>query len=192
MPGIALSASETMFLLIGLLLGLVIAGAASVWIARRRLGEARDAGRSEREPELAVLARDLQALADQRDELRLRLAALDTDYAKSIKLTDRNGQAGTKRNDGTPVAQVTPAYLMANALLGIDLAFDKYEEQNPNDKERRANWRRARSQLVDQFLGTTGIQSNSAFASPTVPNPRSRTSRKPASSAMPTARRGRP
>ena len=80
MSGIALSASETLFLLIGLLLGLVIAGAASVWIARRRLGEARVAGRSEREPEIAALARDLKALADQRDELKARLAALDADY----------------------------------------------------------------------------------------------------------------
>jgi hypothetical protein len=96
-------------------------------------------------------------------------AALDPDYAKSIKLTDRNGQVGTKRNDGTPVAQVTPAYLVTNALLGIDLAFDKYEEQNPTDKDRRANWRRARSQLVDQFLGTTGIRSNSTFTNPTIP-----------------------
>ena len=75
-----MAASETLFLLIGLLLGLVIAGAASVWIARRRLGEARDAGRNERGPELAALSRDLQALADQRDELKARLAALDADY----------------------------------------------------------------------------------------------------------------
>ncbi len=95
-------------------------------------------------------------------------AALDPDYAKSIKLTDRNGQTTTKRNDGTTVPQVTPAYLLTNALFAIDLAFDKYEEQNPNDKERRANWRRARSQLVDQFLGTTGIKSNSAFANPSI------------------------
>jgi hypothetical protein len=96
-------------------------------------------------------------------------AALDPDYAKSIKLTDRNGQTTTKRNDGTTVAQVTPAYLVTNALHAIDLAFDKYEEQNPNDKERRAGWRRARSQLVDQFLGTTGTASSAAFVNPSVP-----------------------
>ncbi|MDF2693301.1 MAG: hypothetical protein K0S65_1684, partial [Labilithrix sp.] len=96
-------------------------------------------------------------------------AALDPDYAKSIKLTDRNGKTTTKRNDGTDVPQVTPAYLLTNALFGIDLAFDKYEEQNPNDKDRRANWRRARSQLVDQFLGTTGIKSNTVFANPSIP-----------------------
>ncbi len=96
-------------------------------------------------------------------------AALAPAYAKSIKLTDRHGSTTTKRNDGSPVPQVTPAYLLTNALFGIDVAFDKYEEQNPNDKERRANWRRARSQLVDQFLGTTGIRSNTQFANPTIP-----------------------
>ncbi len=100
---------------------------------------------------------------------RAARAAVDPDYAKSIGLKDRNGQTGTKRNDGTAVAQVTPAYLAANALGAIDLAFDRYEEQNPTDKDRRANWRRARSQLVDQFMGTTGIRSNTTFSNPTVP-----------------------
>lgn len=96
-------------------------------------------------------------------------AMLDPAYSKQMKLTDRGGLATTKRNDGSPVAQVTPAYLLTNALSAIDAAFDAYEEQNPNDTERRANWRRARSQLVDQFLGTTGIKSNTTFANPTVP-----------------------
>jgi hypothetical protein len=58
---------------------------------------------------------------------------------------------------------------VTNALHAVDLAFDKYEQQNPDDKDRRASWRRARSQLVDQFLGTTGIQSNAAFANPSIP-----------------------
>jgi hypothetical protein len=63
---------------------------------------------------------------------------------------------------------VTPAYLITNALSAIDAAFDKYEEQNPNDKARRASWRRARSQLVDQLLGVNGIHSSSSFADPIV------------------------
>lgn len=95
-------------------------------------------------------------------------AALDPEYAKQIKLTDRNGQTTAKRNDGTTVPQVTPAYLITNALTAIDRAFDQYEEQNPNDKERRAGWRRARSQLVDQFLVTSGTKSNANFTNPTV------------------------
>ncbi|MBX3234009.1 MAG: hypothetical protein KIT84_33285 [Labilithrix sp.] len=96
-------------------------------------------------------------------------ALLDPDRAKAQRLTDRAGNVTTTRNDGTTVPQVTPAYLLTNALLGIDLAFDKYEEQNPNDKERRAGWRRARSQLVDQFLGVSGIKSNSSFKNPSIP-----------------------
>ncbi len=79
MPGIALTAAETVYLLLGLLAGLVGAGAASLWIARRRLQQARDAGRAEREPELAALARDAKALADQRDDLRARLSAVEAE-----------------------------------------------------------------------------------------------------------------
>ncbi|HVJ94038.1 MAG TPA: hypothetical protein VM580_29815 [Labilithrix sp.] len=96
-------------------------------------------------------------------------AALDPDYAKSIGLTDRHGVATTKRNDGTPIAQVTPAYLVVNALNAIDTSFDAYEAQNPDGKDLRANWRRARSQLVDQFLATTGTMKASEFANPTIP-----------------------
>lgn len=96
-------------------------------------------------------------------------AALDPNYSRAIGLKDRQGQTTAKRNDGTKVDQVTPAYLLTNALSAVDLAFDKYEEQHPEDKERRSNWRRARSQLVDQFLGTVGIQSNANFANPSIP-----------------------
>ncbi|HVH46242.1 MAG TPA: hypothetical protein VM925_28065, partial [Labilithrix sp.] len=96
-------------------------------------------------------------------------AALDSDYAKSIKLTDRRGSTTTKRNDGTTVPQVTPAYLLTNALHGIDVAFDEYEKQHPDDKERRAGWRRARSQLVDQFLSINGTAASSEFANPSIP-----------------------
>jgi hypothetical protein len=99
-------------------------------------------------------------------------ATLDPEYATQVRLTDRHGAATAKRNDGTVVPQVTPAHLLTNALSAIDLAFDKYEEQNPADTDRRAGWRRARSQLVDQFLGTTAPAGSSvaaAFANPALP-----------------------
>ena len=98
-------------------------------------------------------------------------AMVDSDYAKNtLLLKDRKGLATAKRNDGTTTPQVTPAYLLTNALGGIDAAFDAFEKQNPDDKgARRANWRRARSQLVDQFMGVTGAQSTSVFANPTMP-----------------------
>ncbi|MDB4933393.1 MAG: hypothetical protein JWP87_365 [Labilithrix sp.] len=95
---------------------------------------------------------------------------LDPDYAKNVlQLKDRKGATTAKRNDGTTVSQVTPAYLLTNALGGIDIAFDTYEQQHPEDKDRRANWRRARSQLVDQFMGVSGAKSTSTFANPTMP-----------------------
>lgn len=98
-------------------------------------------------------------------------AALDPDYSKNaLKLTDRRGAATGKRNDGTNFPQVTPAVLLANALSGIDEAFDSYEAQNPQDtSERRLHWREARSALVDQFLGVNGIKSNSSFKNPAIP-----------------------
>lgn len=95
---------------------------------------------------------------------------LDPDYAKNtLQLKDREGATTAKRNDGTTVPQVTPAYLLTNALGSIDIAFDTYDQQHPEDKDRRANWRRARSQLVDQFMGVTGAKSTAAFANPTMP-----------------------
>lgn len=97
-------------------------------------------------------------------------AALDTDYSKTLKLTDRRGAVTGKRNDGTTFPQVTPAVLLANALSGIDEAFDTYEAQNPQDvSERRKGWKEARSALVDQFLGVNGIKSNSSFKNVGVP-----------------------
>jgi hypothetical protein len=97
-------------------------------------------------------------------------AMLDPDYAKTtLQLKDRKGATTAKRNDGTTVAQVTPAYLLTNALGAIDIAFDTYEQQHPEDTDRRANWRRARSQLVDQFMGVTGSKSTATFANPTMP-----------------------
>lgn len=97
-------------------------------------------------------------------------ALVDPEYAKTaLQLKDRTGAVTAKRNDGTTVPQVTPAYLLTNALGSIDAAFDTYEQQHPEDKDRRANWRRARSQLVDQFMGVTGAKSTSTFANPTMP-----------------------
>ena len=80
MPGTALSASESTYLLLGLLAGLVLAGAAALSFVRGRLAEARAAGRGEREPELAAATSRLQAAAGQLEELRARLASLEADY----------------------------------------------------------------------------------------------------------------
>lgn len=95
-------------------------------------------------------------------------AALDPEYARTtLKLTDRRGGVTAKRNDGGTNPQVTPVYLILQALNAIDDAFDTYETSS-GDKERRASWRRARSQLVDQFLGVDGARATATFRNPTL------------------------
>lgn len=96
-------------------------------------------------------------------------ATFDPNYARdTLKLTDRHGSKTTKRNDGSPVAQITPAHLIANAMSAIDDTFATYAKQHPEDPDRLANWRRARSQLVDQFVQVNGTKENSSFANPTL------------------------
>ena len=82
-------------------------------------------------------------------------AMLDPDYARSaLKLTDRHGGVKGLRNDGTTNPQVTPIYLLTNALAKIDDGYDRFEAEHPEDKgARRAGWRAARSAIVDQFFG---------------------------------------
>ncbi len=97
-------------------------------------------------------------------------ALLDPKQAAALKLTDRAGKATSLRNDGTTNPQVTPLYLLLQALNGIDQAFATYAQANPNDAGRQAQWRRARSQLVDQFLGVKGQNTrNAAFVDPSLP-----------------------
>ncbi len=92
----------------------------------------------------------------------------DEDRARTIDLRDRLGHSYGVKNDGTHTAQVTPIYLLTNALDNMDAAFAAYNTANPLDIARQAKWRSARSQLVDQFLkvngsGTTSVFANQAF-----------------------------
>jgi hypothetical protein len=73
----------------------------------------------------------------------------DQQVAKGLGITDRHGAAATTRNDGTPKAQVTPYDLIVQALRGMDKRF-------ANDPEKKARWRQARSELVDQFMLAEG------------------------------------
>jgi hypothetical protein len=85
-------------------------------------------------------------------------ALLDPALAKKNGLLTRKGAAEVVRNDGTANAQVTPIYLLIDALKAMDTALEKSA-----DKDRMAQWRLARSQLVDQFLGVDGTGKASAF-----------------------------
>ncbi len=96
-------------------------------------------------------------------ELLVKLL-FDQSYAASVGMRDRAGNSGTRWVDGTPQAQVTPYTMFADALRRMDLAFD--ESSDPTAAERKSRWRRARSQLTDQFVATEGEGPSTRFANP--------------------------
>ncbi|CAN5894262.1 hypothetical protein BH11MYX4_BH11MYX4_28810 [soil metagenome] len=77
------------------------------------------------------------------------------DPAKNQGLKQRNGDAGVVRNDGTKNPQVTPIYLLIDALKGFDRRFDEQKAKAPAD-DRQPAWRRARSQIVDELFAVEG------------------------------------
>jgi hypothetical protein len=77
------------------------------------------------------------------------------DPAKNKGLVQRNGDAGVVRNDGSKNTQVTPIYLLIDALVGFDKSFADHKAKNPGD-DRLPQWRRARSQIVDQLFAVDG------------------------------------
>ncbi len=101
----------------------------------------------------------LQVLADAARVM------FDPSHAAQVDLRDRLGNTKTQRNDGTEVAQTTPAYLLTNALSAMDAAYESYAAEHPNNTGRQAQFRRARSQLADQFLSINGSGATSKFAS---------------------------
>ncbi len=89
-------------------------------------------------------------------------ALVDPLQAKAAALTDRQGGTTGLRNDGTTNPQVTPIYLLTKALNDMDGAFATQASPDPND-DRFAQWRLARSQLVDQFLTIDGTGASATF-----------------------------
>lgn len=71
------------------------------------------------------------------------------DPAKNKGLRQRSGDAAITRNDGTKNPQVTPIYLLIDALKGFDARFEDQPDRLPR-------WRRARSQIVDQLFAVEG------------------------------------
>jgi hypothetical protein len=97
-------------------------------------------------------------------------ALMNPARAKFLGLKDRKGNVTALRNDGTTNPQVTPLYLVLETLNEIDQAFATYAQAHPNDNGRQAQWKRARSQLVDQFLGVNGQNTpTQTFVDPSVP-----------------------
>ena len=94
---------------------------------------------------------------------------IDPDRAKNAGVQYRAGGATAIWSDGTMGGQVTPIYLLTGALAGIDKAFDDFAATNPVDNQRQIEWRLGRSQLVDQFLTTTGSGPTTAFKDASIP-----------------------
>jgi hypothetical protein len=82
-------------------------------------------------------------------------AIIDPDQNKG--LTDRYGNVSTKGNDGREIKQITPAYLLTNALDAIDRAYG-------GDEARHDEFRRGRSKMADQFARVE----NGRFGNPIV------------------------
>jgi hypothetical protein len=96
-------------------------------------------------------------------------ALINPTVAMAAGLKDRHGNVTSTRNDGTTNPQVTPIYLVLEALNEIDAAFAQYAQANPKDTGRQAQWLSARSQLVDEFLTVNGENTKTqTFADPSL------------------------
>ncbi|MBX3190742.1 MAG: hypothetical protein KF819_27335 [Labilithrix sp.] len=92
-------------------------------------------------------------------------AMVDPEKNKGLK--QRNGDAGVVRNDGTKNTQVTPIYLLIDALKGFDRRLDEHKAKTPGD-DRLPQWRRARSQIVDQLFAVQGTGASARLSNPAV------------------------
>lgn len=87
------------------------------------------------------------------------------------KIAYRDGSRSTVWNDGITVkSQTTPFDMMAEALQKIDRRFESSKDYEPADRaNRQAQWKKARSQLVDRFLAVDGEGKNARFRNPAIP-----------------------
>ena len=94
-------------------------------------------------------------------------ALVDPKQALAVGLKDRHGTVTAPRNDGSHNPQVTPIYLLVDALNAMDAAFAAAPTTPADD--RLSQWRLARSQLVDQFLAIDGSGAGSSFDNAAIP-----------------------
>jgi hypothetical protein len=98
---------------------------------------------------------------------------VDPAVAAMYGVKDSKGGAAGLRNDGTTNKQVTPIYLLLEALDEIDAALSANDaDPMATDKSRYAEWKLGRSQLVDEILTVNGLSSTGqhtkeSFADPT-------------------------
>jgi hypothetical protein len=95
----------------------------------------------------------------------------DPDLAAQRKIAYRNGNKAAVWNDGvTKMPQTTPFTMLAEAINGMDDRFASAKDFEEGDRaDRKAQWRKARSQLVDRFLAVDGQGANARFRNPAIP-----------------------
>jgi len=95
----------------------------------------------------------------------------DPDIAAQRGITYRDGTSATKWSDGVTIKnQTTPFDMMAEAIKRIDTRFESANDFTPEDRaDRQAEWKKARSQLVDQFLAVDGEGDTAHFRNPAIP-----------------------
>ncbi|MFO0762953.1 MAG: hypothetical protein U0359_41340 [Byssovorax sp.] len=102
----------------------------------------------------------------------------DQKYAADAKMVDRKGNKGAVWVDGTAQSQLTVFTLFADALHKIDTRWEKACDglggQELTDCQqmtpiRKGQWKRARSQLVDEFLAVDGSGPTAKFHNPALP-----------------------
>jgi phosphopantetheinyl transferase (holo-ACP synthase) len=86
-------------------------------------------------------------------------ALFDPGYASSVGMMDRKGSKQAKWANGLIDKPITLFDMFANAMASID-------QVHASDPARRDRWRRARSQLVDQFLAVDGEGPSAKFRNP--------------------------
>jgi hypothetical protein len=108
----------------------------------------------------------------------------DPEYAAEVHMVDRHGKKSTTWTDGTPQKQLTVFTLFGDALHAIDERFDnacscvglsgsalsKCQNDtnacNTDATMRQGQWKRARSQLVDEFFAVDGDGKAAKFHNP--------------------------
>lgn len=98
-------------------------------------------------------------------------ALVDPTAAATYGLKDSTGKVTAPRNDGTTNPQVTPIYLLIDALDEIDNVLGQNAASTTDpDKNRLAEWKLARSQLVDEVMAVNGENTTTqSFADTSLP-----------------------
>jgi hypothetical protein len=94
---------------------------------------------------------------------------IDPARSAAVGLTDRFGSVTVARNDGTTNPQVTPIYLLIDALKEFDTAFANDAAANGGSTAKHAAWLDARSQITDAFFSVNGAGASATWANPVVP-----------------------